>query len=140
MAGWFLTEEAAQQVKVNITIVTGKETQTKIHRGQCGAIIPPVIQAVTHVLDGITVHPLQPEDKVLIGEIILHGAQWTVAREVASQEVVHQEVHHLAVAEGDLVQGVGINSNTFAYENFKGAFARWNCFALCATSNGAEFY
>lgn len=139
MAGWFLTEEAARKVKVNITIATGKETQTKIHRGQCGAITLTV-QTVTLVQDGITVHPLQPEDKVLIGEIVLHGAQLTVAREVASQEVVHQEVHHLAVAEGDLVQGVGINSNTFAYENFKGAFARWNCFALCATSNGAEFY
>lgn len=68
---------------------------------------------MTLAQDGITIHPIQLEGKVLIGEIILHGVLLTVAREVASQEAVLQEVHHLAVAEEDHVRGVGINSKPF---------------------------
>ena len=112
MAEKFQTEEAVQKIKVSITIATGKEIQTKIHRGQCGVIILTV-QAVTRAVDGITVHPIQQEDKVLIGEIILQGVQLIVVPEVAQWEVVLPEAHHRAVVEVDRGPGVGINFKLF---------------------------
>lgn len=140
MAERFQTEEAAQKIKVNIMIATGKETQTKIHRVLCGAIILLVTKAVAHALDGITAHQTQQEGKTLIGAIvILPEAHMMVAREVA-QGVVSQEVHHLVAAEEDHVQGVGINSTTFTYENFTRALARWDTFVFCPTNISAKFY
>jgi hypothetical protein len=108
----FQQVEVDQKVKVNITTGTGRETQTKIHRVLCGAIILLITKAVAHAPDGLTVHQTQQEGKTLIGAIvILPEAHMTVAREVA-QVVVSQEVHHLhLVAAEDHVQEVGINSN-----------------------------
>lgn len=108
-----LTEEAVRKIKVNTTIATGKEIQTRIHRGQCGQIIP-LVQAVTRAQDGTTVHPIQQEDKVLIGEIVLHEVLLTAAPEVVHLEAGLQGVHHLAaVAVEDHILGVGIKSNNF---------------------------
>lgn len=105
-------EEAVRKIKVNITIATGKEIQTKIHHGQCGQIIP-LVQAVTRAQDGTTVHLIQQEDKVRTGEIVLHEVLLTAAPEVATLEVVPREARQVEVVEEDRAQEAGINSNNF---------------------------
>jgi hypothetical protein len=134
-----LAEESVRKIKVNITIATGKEIQTKIHLGQCGATLTPVIQTAPRARDGIIIRTPQPADKIPIGEIVLHEVQLIAAPEVVQQEAVLQVVHHLAAPAVDHIRGVGINSKACKHEKNKRAFAQWNRFALCATSNGAEF-
>ena len=135
-------EEAAQKIKLNITIAPGKEILIKILPDPIGVMVPLQVRATDHVLAGIT--PIQMEGKTLlligeitpgpIGEIIQGAHSIQVARQVVLQEAVRLVEAVVGIRE------VGTNSNTLLYENFKRAFAQWNCFALCTTNMGAEFF
>ena len=114
-------------------IAAGREIQKRILLVRSGVItLHLLIRAAGHNQVGATTTgeiPLPTEDKVhLIGETLPAVLQMVVP------EVCLQEVHPVEVAVDRIVvvgiQGVGINFKKLTYENFKWAYAQWNCFAL----------